>query len=97
MVLSQNTNRCNTVQYSLHLVDTFRHSHPRRTTFSHFSPVGAARLDRTYAATALQLYVAEASVGGMPESPITVPSPWPCSPRLRLAAAAPGECLCFEG
>ncbi|PSC76482.1 reverse transcriptase [Micractinium conductrix] len=57
--------------HSLHLVDTFRHSHPRRTTFSHFSPVGAARLDRIYAATALQRYVAEASVGGTPDCSVS--------------------------
>ena len=57
--------------HSLHLVDPFRHSRPRRTTFSHFSPVGAARLDRIYAATALQRYVAEASVGGTPDARVS--------------------------
>lgn len=50
------------------LVDAFRHLHPSRKSFSHFSRSGAARLDRFYVGEQLLSHVAGAAVGELPPS-----------------------------
>jgi exonuclease III len=45
------------------LVDAFRCLHPTRRSYSHFSPAGAARLDRFYMQGELLPFVASAAVG----------------------------------
>ena len=50
------------------LVDVFRHLHPSRRSYSHFSRSGAARLDRFYVAEQLLPHVAAAAVGELPPS-----------------------------
>ena len=50
-------------QLQLHLVDAYRHRHPRATTFTHFHPAGAARLDRFYISSSLLPCLAAATIG----------------------------------
>lgn len=50
-------------QLKVPLVDAFRHLHPTRRSYSHFSPSGAARLDRFYVPEQLLPHVAAATVG----------------------------------
>jgi exonuclease III len=48
-------------QLQLNLVDAYRH--PQATTFTHFHPAGAARLDRFYISSSLLPCLAAATIG----------------------------------
>lgn len=45
------------------MVDIFRKRHPTTTSYSHFSAMGAARLDRFYISGSLEAFIASATIG----------------------------------